>query len=459
MIHKIAFKAVLIIFLLLTAGCAKHAPSIQRLPPKTPVVKAKPIELVIINRKAESIQPVFSTPEEKPSQPKTIWDRMISLYKISDINNKRINREYQWYLKHPEYLERIQKRAEPYLYNILEKIEAKGLPGELALLPAIESAFRPHAYSRKKAAGLWQFIPSTGRHFGLKQNWWYDGRRDVFASTEAATQYLKQLSNSFKGDWLLALASYNAGKGRVNRAIRKNKRKNRPTDYWSLRLPKETMNYVPRLLAIAKIFADAKALNISLHNIPNQPAFVSVDVGSQLSLAKAAKLADMSLDEFFKYNPGFNRWHTAPNGPHRLLIPVNKAEKFKQKLAKLPKNQRIQWQRHKIRSGENLSLIAKKYRTSVKSIREVNRMASNTIHAGRFLLIPTTSNKYLKKPLRRPKKTRIAKKRRLYIVKKGDTFWDISRKFAISSKKLALWNKLSLKSVLQPGQKLIIKNI
>jgi membrane-bound lytic murein transglycosylase D len=458
MMHKIVFKTAFIFILLLSAGCAKHATSISKPPVKAPVVKAKPIELVIINRKAESIQPVFSSPKKKTPKPLTIWERMVSLYKISDISNKRINREYQWYLKHPDYLERIQKRAAPYLYNILEQIEVKGLPGELALLPAIESAFRPHAYSRKKAAGLWQFIPSTGRHFGLKQNWWYDGRRDVFASTDAATQYLKQLSNSFKGDWLLALASYNAGKSRINRAIRRNKRKHKPTDYWSLRLPKETMNYVPRLLAIAKIFADAKSLNISLLDIPDQPAFVSVDVGSQLSLAKAAKLADMTLDEFFKFNPGFNRWHTAPNGPHRLLIPVNKAKRFREKLAKLPKNQRIQWRRHKIRSGENLSLIAKKYRTSVKSLREANRMASNTIHAGRFLLIPTTSSKHLKHPLR-PKRTRIAKKRHLYIVKKGDTFWDISRKFAISSKKLALWNKLSLKSILQPGQKLIIKNI
>ena len=443
------------LLVLLTTGCANQAVNIPTPIENAPLVKAKPLELVITNRKSPTIQQVFPSPLSPPIEHQTAWDRMVSLYKISEVDNKQVDQEYQWFLNHPDYLNRIQERAEPYLYNILEEIEAKGLPGELALLPAIESAFRPHALSRKKAAGLWQFIPSTGRQFGLKQNWWYDGRQDVYASTHAATLYLKKLTDYFAGDWLLALASYNAGKGRISRAIKKNIRLNKPTDFWSLQLPRETRSYVPRLLAIAKIFANAEYLNLPLRNILDQPVFTTVDIGSQLDLTKAAEMAEMSLDDFFKYNPGFKRWHTAPDGPHRLLIPIEKVDLFKQKLAQLSKHDRVQWLRHKIRSGENLGSIAMNYQTSVKSIRAINHLASSKIRAGRFLLIPTSSHKHL----RHPNIRKIAKNRQFYIVKKGDTFWDISRKFSVTSKKLAFWNDLSLQSVLQPGQKLIIKNI
>jgi membrane-bound lytic murein transglycosylase D len=215
---------------------------------------------------------------------------------------------------------------------------------------------------------------------------------------------------------------------------------------------------VPRLLAIAKIFANAERLNIPLRDIPNRPAFTTIDVGSQLNLPKAAEMAEMSLDDFFKYNAGFKRWHTGPNGPHRLLIPIAKVDIFKKRLAQLPKNDRVKWVRHKIKSGENLSLIAKKHRTSVQSIRAINRLASNRIRAGRSLLISIASNHYPKHPLASIV-NKLAKGRKFYIVKKGDTFWDISRKFSVNSKKLASWNNLSLRSILQPGQKLVIKNI
>ncbi len=444
--------------LLLTAGCAQQAVNTPTPLEKVPLVEAKPIQLVIINRKSPTIQEVFPSPLATPIKPYTVWDRMVSLYKISEVNNEQVEQEYQWFLNNPDYLYRIQERAEPYLYNILEEIEAKGLPGELALLPVVESAFRPHALSRKKAAGLWQFIPSTGRQFGLKQNWWYDGRQDVYASTHAATLYLKKLTDYFAGDWLLALASYNAGKGRINRAIKKNLKQNKPTDFWSLQLPRETKNYVPRLLAIAKIFANAEYLNIPLRNIPNQPVFAPVDVGSQLDLTKAAEMAEMSMDDFFKYNPGFKRWHSAPDGPHRLLIPIEKVDIFNERLARLPKNNRVQWLRHKIRSGENLGAIAINYQTSVKSIRAINQLSSNRIRSGRMLLIPTSANRHLKHPNASNVRKR-AKSRQFYIVKKGDTFWDISRKFSITSKKLASWNDLNLQSVLKPGQKLLIKKI
>ena len=390
----------------------------------------------------------------------TIWERLISLYALPEINNDRINRELKWHLRHPAHLTRIQQRAEAYLYTILEAIESRNLPGELALLPAIESGFRPHAFSRSKAAGLWQFIPSTGKFLGLKHNWWYDGRQDIFDSTQVATSYLKELNETFSGDWLLALASYNAGKGTVGKAIKKNKRLNRPTDYWSLDLPKETRKYIPKLLAIAKIFANADKYNISLLPIANKPTFEVVDIGSQLNLELAIEMADIPQEDFFKFNSGLKRWCTAPEGPHRLLIPVDQAESFKNSLAQLPDHERMKGIHHKVKKGDNLGTLARKYQTSVVAIRQVNNLNNNLIRPGKKLLIPVSTQALVTNPHmgnnKSPAKTK--NKKVIYTVKKGDTFWDISRKFSVSSKKIAQANNINLSASLRPGQRLVIKN-
>jgi len=318
----------------------------------------------------------------------TIWDRMLSLYALPEMDNARIDREVNFYLKNPEYLSRIQERAEPYLYFILDEIEAKNIPGELALLPVVESAFRPEAKSPAQASGLWQFIPPTGRLYGLKQNSWYDGRRDVVESTQAATKFLKELSDTFNNDWLLALASYNAGKGNIKNAIDRNTDRGLPIDFWSLDLNGETAAYVPRLLAIAKIFANPEKYNLNLHQFPNEPYFELVDVQSQIDLGMAAEMAQTPLDDFFKLNPGFNRWSTDPNGPHRLLIPVEKVGSFKEKLAELPQHQRIKWVHHTVANHESLKTIAQKHNTSVEEIQEVNHLDDDIVAKGAVLLIP-----------------------------------------------------------------------
>jgi membrane-bound lytic murein transglycosylase D len=293
-----------------------------------------------VDRYFQNYQPVNKAEINKTaeSHKDTVWARLLSLYSLPKIENERIDREIEWYLNHPQALNTIQQRAEPYLHLILDEVEAKHIPGELALLPVVESAFVPNANSRVDASGLWQFMPATGRMFGLQQNSWYDGRRDVYASTKAATTYLKQLSETFDGDWLLALASYNWGKGNVKKSIERNEGRNLPTDYWSLNMPNETANYVPRLLAIAKIFANADEYNVNLHHIPNKPYFEVVKLDSQLNLNKAAEMANMSLHDFMKLNPGFTKSKTAPEGagPRRLLIPVAQAESFKENLAQLP---------------------------------------------------------------------------------------------------------------------------
>jgi len=379
----------------------------------------------------------------------TVWDRLFSLYALPEIDNDRVEHEVQRYLKHPEYLAKIQRRAAPYLHYIVEEIESKQIPGELALLPVVESAFIPKALSKSKASGLWQFMPATGRLFGLKQNWWYDGRRDVHTSTKAATSYLKQLSKSFDGDWFLALASYNAGKGNIRKAIRKNKKKNIATDYWSLPLRKETENYIPRLLAIAKIFANADKYNIPLQAIPNKPHFSVININSQIDLSIAAEMANTPLDEFFILNPAFKRGSTDPDGPFHLLIHAEKAEEFKIKLAKTLEKDRMRWTRHQIKTGENLGLIAKKHNTTVNALLKSNHLANTNIRAGRYLLIPSLITHTLANSTK--------DKRQLYTVKQGDTFWDIARQFDVRSKDIAAWNNISLNKMLQPGQKLIIK--
>ena len=383
------------------------------------------------------------------SSHETVWDRLLSLYALPAIENDRIDQEIQKYLNHPEYLADIQQRAEPYLYFILDEIESKQIPGELALLPVVESAFKATAISKSKASGLWQFMPATGRLFGLKQNWWYDGRNDIYTSTQAATTYLSQLSKLFDDDWLLALAAYNAGKGTIRKARNKNIKNGLETDYWSLSLRKETMDYVPRLLAIARIFAHADKYDIPLQPIPNKPFFTVVNIESQLDLTVATEMAQIPFNEFFILNPAFKRSSTDPDGPFHLLIHVDKADTFKEKLAHTQKKDRINWARHEIKPGENLHVIARKYKTTVEALRQGNRLANNNIRSGHFILIPPSLNN--------PDTVATKSDKQLYIVKKGDTFWDIARQFDVTSLDIANWNKLSLNNVLQPGQKLIIK--
>jgi membrane-bound lytic murein transglycosylase D len=330
----------------------------------------------------------------------SIWSRMFSLYALPDIDNKRVDEEIKKFLKHPSHLVKIQRRAEPYLHLIMDEIEAKNIPGELALLPIIESSYRANVTSPASAAGLWQFIPSTGLSFGLKQNWWYDGRRDVYASTQAATHYLKKLSKSFDGNWFLALASYNVGIGNVKKAIKRNKKADLKTDYWTLKLPKETRDYVPKLLALAKLFANAEKYKLPLQSIPDRPFFQVINIKSQLDLKKAAKMANMKFDDFFVLNPAFNRVITPPNGPHRLLVKINQAKTFKRKLAKLPKSKRVNWVKHKVKNGENLKVIAKLHKTSIKNIIKINNLRKKEIkkiEVGKILKMPPAPIKTLVK--------------------------------------------------------------
>jgi len=442
--------------LLLANGCSlKNSDHSAHLRIEPAIISASPAPKSILQSTLLIDQEAF-IPATDP-QAKDSWQYLISLFSIPEEDNARIDKAVAWYLAHPKYIETIQARAEPYLYAIIQEVEAKGLPGEFALLPAVESGFKANAYSHARAAGLWQFIPSTGKIYGLKQNWWYDGRRDVYASTEAATSYLQHLGELFDHDWLLALASYNAGQGNVGRAVKRNKAKNKPTNFWALDLPNETERYVPKLLALAKIFANAKYYGVDLTTLEHKPAFSAVDIGSQLDLSLAAKLSNTSLDELFQLNPGYNRAYTPPQGPHRLLVPIDKVDIFEANLASLADQDRVKWQRHKVISGDTLSGIAYRYKTQVKAIRDINHLNKNTIRAGTYLLIPLALGKISNNPFIQANQLNPSNKHSTYTVKPGDSLWSIARKLDLHSKDIARWNQIGLKSPLSIGKKLIIK--
>ena len=273
----------------------------------------------VFNDGAGSLEPAISA----TSTPTDLWVRMRAGFVLGENNDpERVSEALGWFVGKQPYIERVAGRATPYLHYILEQVEQRELPSELALIPVIESGFQPFARSPSGAAGLWQFIASTGKRFGLKQTWWYDGRRDVVAATTAALDYLEYLHKEFHGDWLLAIAAYNAGEGTVRAAIKRNQQAAEDTDYWSLKLPRETRRYIPRLLALARVVQQPGHVDLELPPLANQPYFSRVDPQHQIDLALVSELAGISMDEVYRLNPGFNRWASDPDGPHQLLIPV-----------------------------------------------------------------------------------------------------------------------------------------
>lgn len=423
------------------------------------------------------LKEVFSTKDSNPStiinldepavsliEQDNIWPHLRNHFALDlTLNNRRIQSQRNWYLKHQSYFDRVLNRSQPYLYYISEEIRKRQLPMELALLPIVESAYDPFAYSHGQASGIWQFIPSTGRRFGLKQNWWYDGRRDITASTTAALDYLEYLNKRFKGNWLHALAAYNSGEGTVLKAIKKNRRRNKPTDFWSLSLPKETRAYVPKLLALSQIINKPDIYNISLMRIGNFPYFEKVALKGQIDLAQAANMAELDLKTLYTLNPGFNRWATDPEGPHQLLIPLTNVEIFLEALKKLTPEQQVSWKRYTIKSGDSLSEIARKNHITVSLLKKINRLNSNRIRAGHTLLIPSSAKKFeqyqlssRQRLLNKQKRKVPGKSRVSHRVKSGDSLWNLSRKYKVSVSSLARWNNMAPKDTLKVGQKLVI---
>ena len=391
-----------------------------------------------------------------------VWARASAKFGLAIPDDKRINSQRKWYLKHPEYMARVVKRAKPFLYYIVEEIEKRDMPMELVLLPIVESAFDPFAYSHGRAAGMWQFIPGTGKRFGMPQNWWYDGRRDVVASTQGALDYLTYLNEMFDGNWLHALAAYNSGEGRVQRAIKANQRAGKPTDFWNLDLPRETRAYVPKLLALADILKNKDEYAYSWPEIENVAVIEVVDIGSQVDLAFAAELAGMSLKELHGLNPGFNRWATSPDGPHRLVLPIGKAAAFSQALANIDQKERLNWVRHSVKPGDSLSKIAKQYHTTVKVLKRINELDSSVIRVGQAIMVPVALQELDSYTLSQEQRlaslqnSHSSKQKVSHTIKSGDTLWDIARKYKISTNQLAKWNGMAPGDMLHPGKTLVV---
>lgn len=317
-----------------------------------------------------------------------LWSRIKSGYAIPNVKSQYTTNHETWYASRPDYIKRMLDRSQRYLFHIVEEVEKRGMPTEIALLPMIESAFNPQAYSRSSASGIWQFIPSTGRDFGLQQNWWVDNRRDVTAATNAALTYLQKLHGMF-GTWDLALAAYNAGEGTVQRAINKNRSKGLPTDYESLSLPPETRNYVPKLQAIKNIVTHPERFGLKINSIPNRAYFARVTTPKQIDAKLAAQLAEISFEEFSSLNPSYNRpVINATNDKNQLLLPVWAAERFVNNLANYDKPL-TNWQTYNAKRGERMDNIAKKFGINVAQLRNVNGLShTKKVRSAQTMLVP-----------------------------------------------------------------------
>ena len=401
----------------------------------------------------------------QPPVPEVSGDLLARLragFSIDMEMNQQIRTHLNWFVKHPDYLDRVFNRAQRYMPYIVEEIETRGLPLELALLPIVESAYDPFAYSHGRAAGLWQIIPGTAKRFGIRQNWWYDGRRDVVDSTDGALSYLAYLNRLMDGDWLLAVASYNSGEGNVMRSMRRNRSRSLPTDFWNLKLPQETSSYVPKLLALVELVRDPAAYGIELPQLVDTPQFAQTDIGGQLDLALAAELAGVDVDTLYAFNSGFNHWATDPEGPHRLVLPIDVSESFNAALAALPEDERVRWRRHNVRPGETLSEIARQYRTTIAAIKSANGIGGNTIRAGSYLTVPVASKPLTEYSLsadaRLEKKQNLERKgqRVEHRVRSGESFWSIGRRYGVGTRELAAWNGMAPRDTLSIGQKLVV---
>ena len=448
-----ACRLVLVSLLLVAAGCQTRGSG---------DTERDTDRAVSVGKQIEWNQDLQAPKEERHED---IWERIRAGYKLQDQigTNPRIERQRFSFASRPASIQQIAGRSSPYIHYIVEQLEEHGMPLELALLPMIESSYNPLAYSPAQAAGLWQFIPSTGRLYNLRQTNWYDGRRDITASTGAAIRYLQRLHDMFNGDWLLALAAYNAGEGTVSRAIERNERQGLPTDYWNLPLPRETQDYVPKLLAVSQIVQSPAAYGVTLAPIANEPYFEKVAIRHQLDLARVADMADVDKDELYQLNPAFKRGITL-DGPRHLLVPVDKADELNESLARLDPSSLVQWQRYQVRSGDSLHGIANRHHVTVNTLRDINKLPGNSVRVGQTLLIPQTSGSLPAGPLyerSQPTSTAAAAPRaepaaRTYRVRRGDTLWDIAKRHGVAMADLQRWNKIKGKA-LHAGQVLTIR--
>jgi len=385
-----------------------------------------------------------------------VWQRIRDGFAMADLDGPLVREKIAWYVARPDYLKRVFDRSRIYMYHIVEEIERRGLPTELALLPMVESSFNPMAYSRAHASGLWQFIPGTGKRYELKQNWWYDARRDIVDSTAAALEYLKDVYD-MHGDWHLALASYNWGENAVARALEKNRAAGLALDYSSINMPQETRHYVPKLQALKAIIADPKVFGIDLDPIPNQPYFATVTKTRDIDVRLAARLAEMPVEEFVALNPGFNRPLIPVSVNPRIVLPADRVEVFHANLLKHDEKGLVSWQTYTPKNGESLEAIARRFSVGLAQLKEVNGITPRNRATPALLVVPmngaATAGKRLPimyaPPIAAPQP-----QTSVHRVKAGETLASIAARYRVSVEDLRRWNPIGR---LQVGQALKIQ--
>ncbi|KAF0812721.1 Membrane-bound lytic murein transglycosylase D [Andreprevotia sp. IGB-42] len=401
-----------------------------------------------------------------------LWSRVRAGFMVPDVDNELTEKWENYYAARPEYLNRIIARGGRYLYYVVNEVEKRGMPMELALLPMIESAYNPKAESPAKAAGMWQFIPGTGKQYGLERTWWYDGRRDVVAATDAALDYLGTLHGMFD-DWQLALASYNWGENAVARAVGKNQNAGLPGDYASLRMPDETRNYVPKLLAVRNIIANPQAYGIQLASLPNTPYFATIQPGRHMDVKVAAELAEIPVDELLRLNPGFIRPVIAHKDERKLVLPADKVDVFERNLAVFDKPL-LNWQPYVTRSGESFDKLAGTFGISPAELKDINDIGGRErVARGQTILVPMVANLDVSErqtlvalavnkqadPLdtgaQDAPRNVVIRNGREHQVARGDTVFNIAKRYGVSVAALKDANGLS-DNTIQTGQRLKI---
>jgi membrane-bound lytic murein transglycosylase D len=403
---------------------------------------------------AKDLEPPHSVDLARPAD--DLWDRIRSGFAMADLDSPLVGVRERWYASQSDYLKRMVERSKLYLYYIVEELDRRGMPTEIALLPMVESAFNPMAYSRSHASGLWQFIPSTGKRHQLTQNWWADERRDIIASTNAALDYLQALYD-LHGDWHLALASYNFGENGVSRAIERNRTRGLPTDYLNLRMPPETRGYVPKLQALKNIIANPEAFGVSLEPIPNEPYFATVPTPTAIDIRLAARFAEMSVDELIALNPAINR--PMISGPHTqsLVLPADRVDNFQRNLDAYDQPL-TSWQAYTMKHGDTLDKLAAKHGIALSKLKLANGITSRTkVRPGFELLLPLKGSGVGAEPLpavfHQPVQPPARRGGLVHIVRKGETLYGIARRYHVSTDSLLRWNHVG---VLTTGQRLVI---
>lgn len=472
--NKFLAAACMAVISLAASGCAlnrtQSEPAAQVESPERQPVEPSPSDpFAAVDRAFERLAMDRSSPSpDDPGGTPLIWPRLVDRFSISSCpDGSRAARWANWYAENSDYMQRVLVRAQPWMHLIVGEIERRDLPGELALLPVVESAFDPFAYSHGRAAGPWQFLSGTARDFGITINDWYDGRRDFVAATGAALDYLEYLSELFDDDWALALAAYNAGQGRVGRAIRRNAARGLGTEWHELPLPRETLGYVPKLKGLGCLFRDPVRYAFVLPTLLDAPQVATVELDGPVDVVALAMQTGLDLTELITLNAGLNRHMTPPTGASYLVVPIADADRVAAALSDLPEPPPLEHRQIRIQRGDSLSVLARRHATTVEALRQTNGLSGNRLIAGQTLKLPgkvmdsapdgDPEYQRVYRELAALQQQLLPTDRFIHRVRSGESLWVIARRYGISVGDLQRMNGLGPRTLIRPGQRLVIE--